>query len=179
MILSILVLAFVTLQRLGELILARRNTQRLLDRGAIEFGRAHYPYIVVLHAAWLGGLWYLSWSEPANLVWLALYAVLQGLRAWTLASLGAHWTTRIIVLPGEPLVRRGPYRWLSHPNYLVVAGEIAVLPLVFGEIEYAVVFSILNAAILFVRLRAETAALSGATRTRSEPPSDRSPARPG
>jgi methyltransferase len=128
MILSILILAFVTVQRLGELVLARRNTRRLLDRGAFEVGRAHYPYIVALHAAWLGGLWFLSWNEPANLFWLALYVVLQGLRVWTLASLGDRWTTRIIVLPGEALVRRGPYRWLSHPNYVVVAAEIAVLP---------------------------------------------------
>ena len=179
MILSILILAFVTLQRLGELVLARRNTHRLLDRGGFEVGRAHYPYIVALHTAWLGGLWYLGWDEPANLAWLAVYVVLQVLRFWTLASLGDRWTTRIIVLPGEPLVRRGPYRWLPHPNYVVVAGEIAVLPLVFDQLQYAVVFSVLNAAVLWVRIRAESAALSAATRTRSEPPSGRSPARPG
>jgi len=83
------------------------------------------------------------------------------------------------VLPGEPLVRRGPYRWLPHPNYVVVAGEIAVLPLVFDQLQYAVVFSVLNAAILWVRIRTESAALAESTRTRSEPPIGRSPARPG
>ena len=83
MILSILTLAFVTVQRLGELVLARRNTRRLLDRGAREVGRAHYPYIVALHAAWLAGLWFLDWDRPANLLWLAVYVVLQGLRVWT------------------------------------------------------------------------------------------------
>jgi methyltransferase len=162
--LASILLAFVTLQRLGELALARRNTRRLLARGAVEHGAAHYPLIVALHAAWLAGLWALGWSRPVSLPWLAVYVLLQAFRVWVLASLGGRWTTRIIVLPGEPLVRRGPYRLLPHPNYLVVAGEIAVLPLALGLPLYAALFSVLNAAVLWVRIGAENAALRGASR---------------
>jgi methyltransferase len=153
-------LLFVTLQRLGELALARRNTADLIARGAFEAAQEHYSLIVILHAAWLGGLWLLAWDAPVHLGWLLAYAVLQGLRIWVLASLGRRWTTRILVVPGETLVRRGPYRLVSHPNYWVVAGEIAVLPLALGMPLYALVFSVLNAAMLFIRIRAENAALS-------------------
>ncbi|HZZ32333.1 MAG TPA: isoprenylcysteine carboxylmethyltransferase family protein [Phenylobacterium sp.] len=159
MIVSVVILALVTAQRLGELVVARRNTARLVAAGGVERGAEHYPLIVALHAAWLAGLWWLAWDSPANPAWLGAYVVLEGLRVWVLASLGARWTTRIIVVPGETLVRKGPYRFLSHPNYLVVAGEIAVLPLVFGLTSYAVVFSVLNAAMLWLRIRAESAAL--------------------
>jgi methyltransferase len=159
MTLAVLVLALVTAQRLGELVLARRNTARLLAQGGVEHGAGHYPLIVALHAAWLGGLWLLAWDRPVQPGWLAAYLVLQGLRAWVLLSLGRRWTTRIIIVPGETLVRRGPYRFVSHPNYLVVAGEIAVLPLVFGLPIYALSFSALNALVLAVRIRVEAAAL--------------------
>lgn len=159
MILSLLILALVTLQRLGELALARRNTRRLLARGGVETGQEHYPILVGLHAAWLAGLWWAAWDRPADPLWLALYIVLQGFRIWTIASLGERWTTRIIALPGAPLVRRGPYRFLPHPNYAVVTAEIAVLPLVFHLWIYAVVFSLLNASILWLRIRTEERAL--------------------
>lgn len=159
MTLSIVILAFVTAQRLGELVLAQRNTRRLLARGAVEVGAEHYPLIVGLHAAWLGGLWLLAWDRPVHLLGLAAYALLQALRTWTLASLGERWTTRIIVAPGEPLVRRGPYRYVSHPNYLIVVAEIAVLPLMFGLPLYALIFSLLNASLLWIRVGAENAAL--------------------
>lgn len=162
--LAILILALVTAQRLGELAMARRNTARLLAAGGIEIGAGHYPIIVALHAAWLTGLWLLAWNRPANLGWLALYALLLGLRLWVLAALGARWTTRIIVVPGETLVRKGPYRFLAHPNYLVVAGEVAVLPMVFGLPPYAILFSVLNAAVLWIRIRVENAALAGLSR---------------
>lgn len=156
-----LILGLVTLQRLGELVLARRNTARLLAEGAHEAGAGHYPLIVALHAAWLAGLWYVAVSRPVdvNWGWLALFVVLQLGRVWVIASLGRRWTTRIVVLPGAPLVRRGPYRFVAHPNYWVVAGEILVLPLVFGLPWYGLVFSLLNAAVLWVRIRAEAAAL--------------------
>ena len=166
MILSLTVLGLVTAQRLGELVLARRNTKRLLAQGGEERGAGHYPLMVALHAAWLAGLWWLAWDRPANLAWLGVYAVLEALRVWTLASLGPRWTTRIIVVPGEALVRRGPYRFVSHPNYLVVAGEIAVLPLVFGLGAYALAFTLLNAAMLWHRVRVEQAALEGAAQSR-------------
>jgi methyltransferase len=160
MILSIAILALVTAQRLGELVVARRNTRRLLANGGVEHGAGHYPLIVALHGAWLLGLWALAWDRPANLAWLAVYVALEALRAWVLLSLGSRWTTRIIAVPGETLVRRGPYRFVSHPNYLVVVGEIAVLPLVFGLPAFAAAFSLANAAILWIRIRAENAALA-------------------
>lgn len=162
MTLTLLVLGFVTLQRLGEMVLAGRNTARLLRAGAIEVAPGHYPVMVAMHTAWVAGLWYFALTlrlTSPDLVLLAIFFVLQGLRVWVLATLGPRWTTRIIVVPGEQLVARGPYRFLSHPNYCVVIGEILVLPLAFGLVWYAVVFSILNLAILWVRIRAENKAL--------------------
>jgi methyltransferase len=178
MMLSVVILGLVTAQRAGELVLAARNTRRLKARGAVEAGAAHYPVIVGLHAAWLAGLWVLASDRPASFGWLALYAGLQVLRIWTLASLGERWTTRILVLPGEPLVRRGPYRLVPHPNYAVVAGEIAVLPLVFGLAVYAAVFSVLNAVVLAVRIRSENAALRALSAGAWEPRRDVAGRRP-
>jgi methyltransferase len=160
-IVSVLVLGLVTVQRLGELVIARRNTARLMQRGAQEVGAGHYPLIVALHAAWLLGLWALAWNRPISLIWLGVFVILQGLRIWVLLTLRERWTTRIIVLPGAPLVAKGPYRLLSHPNYAVVVAEIAVLPIAFGLFYFAAVFSILNAVVLWIRIRAEHRALSG------------------
>jgi methyltransferase len=162
MIISVVILALVTAQRLGELIVARRNTKRLLAAGGIERGAGHYPLMVALHAAWLLGLWVLAWDRPVSPAWVAVYALLEVFRAWVLVSMGRRWTTRIIVMPGERLVSRGPYRFIPHPNYAVVIGEIAVLPLVFGLTGYAAAFTVLNAALLWVRVRAESAALAEA-----------------
>jgi len=159
MTLNIVILALVTLQRLGELWLSNRNTRRLLARGARESGAAHYPLIVAVHVLWLAALWWLAPTRPIAGFWLAKFVLLELARIWVVASLGARWTTRIIMLPGEPLVRRGPYRFVNHPNYLVVVGEIAVLPLVFGLWQVALLFSLLNAAILAVRIREESRAL--------------------
>jgi methyltransferase len=159
MILSVVILTFATLQRLVELAIARRNTRRLFAQGAVESGAEHYPILVGLHAAWLVGLWWLAWDRPANLPLLGVYAVIEVLRVWTMVSLGARWTTRIVTVPGAPRIRRGPYRFMSHPNYAVVAAEVLVLPLVFGLTAYAVVFTVLNASVLFVRIRAEEHAL--------------------
>ncbi len=157
--LSVALLLFVTVQRMVELVLARHNTQRLMARGAFEAAPEHYPLIVLLHAAWLIGLWVLAPTREANPLLVVVYVLLQAGRLWVLATLGERWTTRIIVLPGAPLVRAGPYRFVSHPNYWVVSGEILVLPLVFGLAVYALVFTVLNAALLFVRIRAEEKAL--------------------
>jgi methyltransferase len=155
------IIALVALQRLAEIAYAQRNTRALLARGAVEIGRRHYPLIVALHAAWLVAiLVFLPSPVVINAVMLALFVVLQGLRLWVLATLGPYWTTRIITLEGAPLVRRGPYRFIRHPNYAVVVGEIAVLPLVFGEIWIAAVFTVLNAAVLFLRIREEESALA-------------------
>ena len=155
------VLGLVAVQRLAELALANRNTAALKARGAVEVGAAHYPLVVGLHAAWLVAIAAFL-PQPPSVHWplLGLFLCLQALRVWVLASLGPYWTTRIITLPGAPLVRRGPYRFLRHPNYLVVAAEIAVLPLVFGETAVAVAFSAVNAAVLFWRIRQEESALA-------------------
>ncbi|NAZ36025.1 isoprenylcysteine carboxyl methyltransferase family protein [Rubellimicrobium sp. CFH 75288] len=158
---AVLVLALVTLQRLGELVLAQANTRALLARGAYEVAPGHYPLIVAVHAGWLVALWLLAPGQPVMWFWLGLFVVLQALRIWVIATLGRRWTTRIIVLPGAPLVTGGPFRWLRHPNYAVVAAEIAVLPLAFGLVWVAMLFSLLNALVLAVRIRAEDAALRG------------------
>ncbi|MGA2950676.1 MAG: isoprenylcysteine carboxylmethyltransferase family protein [Caulobacteraceae bacterium] len=155
-------LLLVAAERLAELWLAQRNTAALLAAGAYEVAAAHYPVIVLLHASWLVALWWLARDHPLQWGWLAIFLLLQGLRVWTLATLGRRWTTRIIILPGAPLVTSGPYRFLRHPNYLVVVGEIACLPLALGAPIVALVFSLANAAVLAIRIRAENAALAGA-----------------
>lgn len=162
MILNLLILLFVTAERVAELALSRRNTKRLLAQGAREHAGGHYPLIVALHASWLLALWWLAPARSVDGFWLALFLLLELARAWVLASLGPRWTTRIIILPGAPLIRRGPYRFIDHPNYAVVVAEIAVLPLVFGLWRIALVFTLLNAALLAVRIREENRALAQA-----------------
>lgn len=151
-------IAFLVLQRLTELLIARRNTRMLLSAGAREVGAAHYPLIVALHTAWLIAIAVGSIGQTIHLPWLAVFVVLQLFRVWILATLGRRWTTRIIVT-GLPLVDRGPFRLMRHPNYAVVVAEIFVAPMVLGLIWVAVVFSVLNALVLVVRIRAEEAAL--------------------
>jgi methyltransferase len=131
----------------------------LLAQGAREHAPGHYPLIVALHAAWLISLWAFGLTRPVDGFWLAMFLLIELARIWTLASLGSRWTTRIIVLPQAPLVQRGPYRFVSHPNYLVVIAEIAVLPLVFGLWRTALIFSVLNGAVLAIRVRQENRAL--------------------
>ncbi len=160
-----IILALVTLQRAGELVVARRNTQRLIARGAVEIAAGHYPLVVAVHAAWLISLWLFGRDQPVNAIALAAYLVLQGLRGWVFWTLGARWTTRIIVIPGETLVSAGPYLYLSHPNYAVVTAEIAVLPLVFDLPWLTAIFTALNAAVLAIRIRAENRALAASRET--------------
>lgn len=153
------IMALVTLQRLAELAIASSNTRHLRAIGAVEFGGGHYPAMVALHASWLAVLWFTVGERAVNLPLLGLFVLLQALRIWVLATLGRRWTTRIIVLPGATLVTSGPFRFLRHPNYCVVVGEIAILPLTFGLIWIAAVFTLLNAAMLWVRIGAETRAI--------------------
>jgi methyltransferase len=155
-----IVLSLVTLQRLGELVLARANTAKLLARGAREIAAVHYPMLVAMHTAWLISLWVWGRDQAVDLLALSIFIVLQGLRVWVIATLGSRWTTRIVVLPGQPLVASGPYRYLSHPNYVVVAAEIAMLPLALHLPLIALVFTILNAAVMVIRIRAEGRALA-------------------
>ncbi len=151
-----LLVGYVILARLAELLVARRNTRRLLAGGGHEAGRRHYPLIVATHAAWILALAFLVPTEtPPAPYFLVPFVLVQVIRYWVIGSLGARWTTRIIVVPGAALVKHGPYRWLRHPNYWVVAAEIALLPLVFGAWEIALGFSAVNAVILLHRVRIE------------------------
>jgi len=160
-------LAAVILERGLELRLSERNARRALARGGAEHGRGHYPAMVAMHAAFLAACAAeaLAFSEPPPPVALlaAAGAVLaQGLRWWAVAALGERWSTRVVVLPGVPPVTTGPYRWLRHPNYLAVALEVACLPLAWGSWRTALLFSLVNAAVLRVRIRAEERALGPA-----------------
>ena len=153
------ILALVTLQRLAELRISSANTRALLAKGGREVAASHYPLIVAVHVAWLASLWLIAPGRPISLPLLALFAAIEASRVWVLRTLGPRWTTRIIVVPGERLVTGGPYRFVRHPNYVVVAAEIAVLPLVFGLWQVAVVFTVLNLMVMMVRIRAEDEAL--------------------
>jgi methyltransferase len=157
---ALALIAFVVVQRILETIYAARNTRALLARGGVEIGRKHYPLIVALHVCWLLALIAaLPADPPLHAIPLVLFLLLQALRIWVIATLGPYWTTRIITVPGASLIRHGPYRFLRHPNYLIVTGEIAALPLVFGEIWVAAIFSVLNAGVLTWRIRVENEAL--------------------
>ncbi len=151
----------VALQRLAELAWARRNTARLRRLGAIEADAVGYPLFVLLHAAWLASL---ALPAPAatSPCWplLALFALLQLGRLWVILSLGYWWTTRIMTLSEAPLVQIGPFRWLRHPNYILVIAEFAVLPLAFGAVAIAAIFSALNLMLIKRRVRLEDHALA-------------------
>ena len=150
------ILLLVALARVLELGIARRNTRRLMAEGAVEAGQAHYPLIVALHAAWLASLALLVPPERTpSWPWLVVFLLLQPLRLWVIASLGRFWTTRIVSLPGAPLVRRGPFRYLRHPNYLVVELELISLPLAFGAPWIALFFGLANALVIGWRIRIE------------------------
>ena len=153
------ILALVTLQRLVELYIARRNTKRLLSNGGVEVSSGHYPFIVLFHAVWIAGLWYAVWGHAVSWPLFFAYLVLQAARGWIIAALGNRWTTRIIVIPGETLSKAGPYKYFRHPNYMIVAAEIFILPLVFGLWWFAIIFGCINLGLLFWRIKDEERAL--------------------
>jgi methyltransferase len=155
------IIAAVALQRLAELIWAEHNTQRLMALGGYEVGRTQYKYLVLLHASWLAAM-VIFLPRPVEIhdVPLAAFVLIQLARFWVLLSLGPYYTTRIITLPGAPLVRSGPYRLMRHPNYTVVACEILLLPLAFGQVAVALVFAPLNLLLLAWRIDLEEAALA-------------------
>lgn len=155
----IIILVFVTIQRLIELVIAKRNTAALLTMGAREVGAAHYPLLVAFHTVWILGLWILARGQAIYWPLIIVFALLQAMRIWVLATLGKSWTTRIIVLPEKPLVVGGPFKYMNHPNYAVVALEIFVLPLAFGLISFAIIGGVINLGILAYRIHIEEAAL--------------------
>jgi methyltransferase len=161
-----LLLGFIAIQRMAELILARHNTRRLLASGATEHGRAHYPLVVAFHATWLAGLWIIGRNRMVDPFGLTAFVALQLVRLWILATLRDRWTTRVIVVAGAPLVTGGPYRFVRHPNYAVVAGEVAVVPLALGLPAYAAVFTLLHVPLLLTRIRVENRALAAAAPVR-------------
>lgn len=157
-------LLFLILLRLGELLLARRNERWLRSQGAVEYGRAHYPYIVLLHVLFFLSLiaeYLLTPSRGYSLPLLVLYFLLLALKAQVIGSLGRYWNTKIFRIPGRPLVKKGPYRFVKHPNYAIVVAEIAIIPLIFHLYVTAVVFSLLNAGMLYVRIGEEDRVLRG------------------
>ncbi len=154
-------LAFLIMQRLAELMIANRNTTKLLADGAVEHGRGHYPLFILLHGGWIVALTVsVTPDTPFNIYLFVVFVFLQMGRIWVVATLGRFWTTRIISLPDAPLVRNGPFRFVRHPNYLVVVGEIAIVPLIAGMWEIALVFSVLNFALLWWRIRIEEQAIA-------------------
>lgn len=166
-------LAVVALQRLLELRLSARHEARLRARGAVEHGRAHFPLLVALHVLWPLGLAaevLVAGARPGAAwpLWLALWLGAQALRARAIRALGERWTVRVWTVPGAPLVRRGPYRWLRHPNYLAVAIELIAGPLLFGAWRTALAASLANAAAMALRIPAEERALG----LRGAPPQD-------
>jgi methyltransferase len=156
---AIAILVLVTLQRLSELVIARRNTAALLAAGAHEIGANHYPIIVLFHATWLVLLWYFAPNTEVHLIWLGIYLILQMFRTWILLTLGKRWTTRIIIVPDEKLVAAGPFKYFRHPNYMVVQAEIMVLPMVFGLTTMALIFGVMSVMVLWWRISTEEAAL--------------------
>ena len=154
-------LALVLLQRAVELVWARRNTVRLRRLGAVEADAEGHPYFVLLHAGWLASLaLFVPAATPPIWPLLGLFALLQLGRLWVISSLGRYWTTRIVTLPGAPLVQTGPFRWFRHPNYLLVIAEIALLPLAFGAVAIAASFAAVNLMLIVRRIRIEESVLA-------------------
>lgn len=156
-----LVLAYLIVQRLGELVYAASNTRRLLSQGAREFGADHYHYFILLHGSWILLMVMLARPDHAlNPFLLSAFFLSQILRLWTLASIGKWWTTRIISAPHFPRVKKGPYKFLSHPNYTVVIIEVAIVPMLLGLWWVAILFSVLNAILLRHRIGIENQVLT-------------------
>jgi len=158
----ILFMSFIILLRIGELILSRRNEKWLLQNKAVEYGEKHYPFIVALHVLFLISLiveYIISRPVSCSLYFLVYYFMLLLFKIWVISSLGKFWNTKVYRIPSFPLVKKGPYKYFKHPNYLIVIGEIAVIPLIFHLYYTAAIFSFLNAIMLWVRIREENKAL--------------------
>lgn len=158
----IVFITFVLLLRLGELLLARRNERWLLQHGAVEYGKKHYVYMIILHVLFFISLiteYVFTSTGYYSIPLLVLYFVLLAFKAWTIFSLGKFWNTKIFRISGYPLVKKGPYRFIKHPNYVIVIVEVALIPLIFHLYITAIVFSLLNALMLYVRIKEENKVL--------------------
>jgi methyltransferase len=157
-----LFISFIILLRIGELLLSIRNEKWLLLNGAIEFGNKHYPFIVTLHILFIASLIFeysIKQTALCSLFFLTLYFLLLVFKTWVILSLGKFWNTKIYRIPNVPLIKKGPYSYFKHPNYMIVVGEIAVFPLIFHLYYTAVIFSLLNSIMLFVRIKKENKVL--------------------
>ena len=166
--LFLIITALIIVQRLVEVLIAKRNEKRMLAQGAYEIGASHYPYMLAMHISFFVCLivevviWGQGYSPLFPLL-LAIFLVVQCLRVWCLTALGPFWNTKIIILPGANVVKKGPYVWMRHPNYAIVCTEILLLPLMFQAYFTAVIFTLLNIAMLRVRIPVEENALREAT----------------
>ncbi|MDB5145860.1 MAG: isoprenylcysteine carboxyl methyltransferase [Mucilaginibacter sp.] len=154
----IVFILFLVTQRLTELYISKRNEKWLLAQGAVEYGREHYPFIVALHTLFIVSLmveYYLTGGQSISYVFLTLFILLLAFKYWVLSSLGAYWNTRIYRVPGAIAVKKGPYKLFKHPNYVDVICEIAIIPIVFHLYYTAIIFSVLNAIMLSVRIKVE------------------------
>lgn len=160
---ALLLFVYVVISRLVELYISRRNTRKLVEAGGKEYSSEHYPYMMTMHVAWLvliaGLFWYQYATVEISAFFFAVYLVFQVLRVWVLATLGRYFTTKIVSVDNLPLINHGPYRFVRHPNYAVVIGEIFCLPMVFGFWHIALIFSVLNLVVLFVRISRENQVL--------------------
>ena len=157
-----LFISFIILQRIGELLLSKRNEKWLLKNGAVEYGHQHYKFIVLLHFLFICALifeYVIQSTSFYSLSLLVFYLFILAFKAWTILSLGKFWNTKIYRIPKAPLIIKGPYRYFKHPNYLIVIAEILVIPLTFNLYYTAISFSFLNAVMLFVRIKEENRAL--------------------
>jgi methyltransferase len=154
----LVLLVYVTLQRLVELVIAQRNTRALVARGAYEAGAAHYPVMVAMHATWLLTLWIFGWNRTLIPAFILPFVLLQIGRCWVLQTLGDRWTTRIIMTPWAAPITAGPFRFVRHPNYVIVACELPCVSLALGLVWHALLFGVLNLMMLWWRIRSENAA---------------------
>ena len=153
---------FLILLRFGELVLSKRNENWLLQNGAVEYGKRHYPFIVALHVLFIISLVIEYTARQAvyfSLFMLIFYFSILALKTWVIFSLGKFWNTRIYHITDLPLVKKGPYKYFKHPNYLIVIAEIAAIPMIFHLYFTAITFTLLNAIMLFVRIKEENKVL--------------------
>lgn len=158
----ILFISFVILLRIGELLLSKKNEKWLLQNGAVEYGKNHYPFIVTLHVLFIISLIFeysMQQTVSYSLFLLVFYFLLLIFKTWVIVSLGKFWNTKIYHIPNIPLIKKGPYKYFKHPNYMVVIAEIAVITLAFHLYYTAITFTLLNMIMLSVRIKEENKAL--------------------